>query len=227
MLTIICGEDTVGSRNYYNQLKKEYLIQGIEIREINYQDVVKLSQWLAESRSLFGDKRIFFTSRLNKQFRKDNKLFLQELQKLAKLKDVLVIDWEEISAWELKLKKLGQIKEFKADRTIFKLLGLALPGKRQVFINYLNYLDKTLSENFIFIMLVRHARNLILISQGITPAKVQTWQKYKLEAQASAWKKENLINFYQALFKIEIGMKTSTNPYTVKESLEILACHFL
>ena len=104
MLTIICGEDTSASRSYFSSLKKEYSNKGYEIRDIAYQNIESINLWSSESPSLFGDKKVFFSEKLNKHFRKDNAMFTSELQKIAKIKDVELITWEDVSLWELKLK---------------------------------------------------------------------------------------------------------------------------
>ncbi|MBI4226436.1 hypothetical protein HY612_04980 [Candidatus Roizmanbacteria bacterium] len=227
MLTIICGEDTVASRNYYTALQQQYKNKGYEISNIVFSDIEKIDKWLGESVSLFSQKKVFFTANISKKIRQDNKTLLNELEKIAKMKDIELIDWEEVSKWELKLKKLGLIKEFKPDQTIFKLLDSLWPSNRIVFISLLDKLSTNLDENFIFIMLVRYVRNLILVKEGVNPTTIQPWQLFKLKKQASLWKIANLINFYEALFKIDLGLKTSTNPFSIKDSLEILACHFL
>ena len=227
MLTIICGEDTSASRSYFASLKKEYSKKGYEIRDIAYQNIESINLWSSESPSLFGDKKVFFSEKLNKYFRKDNPAFTSQLQKIAKTKEIEMVDWEDVSLWELKLKKIGSVKEFKPNQTIFKLQDALYPGNRQGFISLLESLSENMDENFIFIMLVRYVRNLIIIKEGGMPAKMQSWQTYKLKSQVSHWKTENLVNFYEALFKIEIGLKTGSNPFSIKESLEILACHFL
>lgn len=227
MLTIICGEDTITSRNYFTSLKKNFSSKGFEIRDVKYEEVGNITRWLADSPTLFFKKRVFFSENLNKKIKRDSKTILKELQDIEKMKDVELIDWEGVSQWELKLKKLGRVKEFKPDKTIFKLLDTLYPGNRTVFISLLDSLGQKLDENFIFIILVRYVRNLIIIKEGAVPPRMQPWQTYKLKSQADRWKSENLVNFYEALFKIDVGLKTSSNPFSIKESLAILACHFL
>jgi len=227
MLTIICGEDTISSRNYFISLKKNYSGKGFEIRDIKFNEIVEITRWLADSPSLFSQKKIFFTERLNKYIRKENQKLTDGLQKIEKMKDVELVDWEEISRWELKQKKIGLVKEFKPSQTIFKLLDSLYPGNRISFVSMLDKLAKDLDENFIFLMLVKYVRNLILVKDGANPPSMQSWQVYKLKSQAKYWKIENLVNFYEALFKIEVGIKTSSNPFSIKESIDILACHFL
>ncbi|MBI4009085.1 hypothetical protein HY357_02535 [Candidatus Roizmanbacteria bacterium] len=227
MLTIICGEDTSASRNYFLSLKKDYKEKGYEIRDIRPDELSSISLWLGESPSLFSIKRVFFSQNVNKYVRRDSMSLINDLKKLEKNTDVELIMWESVSLWELRLSKLGKVKEFRPRETIFKLLDSAYPGNRNLFISLLNSLSDKSDENFIFLMLVRQIKNLLLLKQGFSPVKMQSWQTYKLKSIAKSWKLENLISFYEALFKIEVGLKTGTNPYSIKESLDILACHFL
>ena len=227
MLTIICGEDTIASRNYFVSLKKDFLTKGFDIREIKFEEIKEIPRWLAESPTLFFQKKVFFSENLNKKIKKDNKSMLAELQMVNQMSNADLIDWEGVSVRELKFSKLGKIKEFKPDQSIFQLLDELFPGNRSDFIKLLGRLTQDLDENFVFIMLTRYVRNLILVKEGVNPAKLQSWQVYKLKSQTKQWKIENLVNFYEALFRIEVGLKTSTNPFSIKKSLDILACHFL
>lgn len=227
MLTIICGEDVISSRNYLQTLKQQYLLKNFEVKNISVQEIESISLWLGESQSLFFTKRIFFSEYLNRHIRRDNKKLLAELKKIEKLKDVELIDWESVSLWELKLAKVGNVKEFKPRESIFKLLDSLYPTNKSTFLSLLLSTTIDIDEHFIFTMVVRYVRNLIVIKMGSIPLKMQSWQAQKLKLQASFWKSQNLFNFYEALFKIEIGTKTSTTPYSIKNSLAILACHFL
>ena len=227
MLTIICGEDTIASRNYFVSLKKDFLTKGFDIRDIKFEEIKEIPRWLAESPTLFFQKKVFFSENLNKKIKKDNKSMLAELQMVNQMSNADLIDWEGVSVRELKFSKLGKIKEFKPDQSIFKLLDALYPGNRSDFIKLLGRLTQDLDENFVFIMLTRYVRNLILLKEGVNPPTLQTWQVRKLQFQAKQWKIENLVNFYEALFKIEIGLKTGSNPFSIKKSLDILACHFL
>ena len=227
MLTIICGEDTIASRNYFVSLKHNFSSQGIEVRNLKFEEITDLLNWSADSPSLFFEKRVFFSEHIIGKIKKDNKIIVSLLQKINSKREVHLFNWESISSWELKFKKIGQIKEFKPNQTIFKLLDSLYPGKRADFISILDVLASDLDENFIFQMLVRYTRNLILTKEGVNLSSLQTWQMRKYQSQANRWKTENLINFYEALFKIEVGIKTSNNPFPSIKSLEILACHFL
>lgn len=231
MLTIICGEDIISSRNHFLSLKKEYREKGFEPTELTVDDVLRISDLIADSISLFSLKKVYFIENINKQLSRKTDLktknIFDQFKKIEKMNDVELIIWEGLSQRELKFSKTGKIKEFKPDQNIFKLLDLIYPGNLNMFISRLNSLSRIADENFIFFMLLRHIRNMILINEDKLPPRMQSWQIYKFKKQLKYWKRENLVNFYQALFKIEMASKTSTSPFSIKESLEILACHFL
>ncbi len=227
MITIICGEDVVSSRNYLISLKKQFSAKNIEIKDIASSDIENLSRWLGESQTLFSEKKVFFSENLNRHIRRDNKKLLDELKKIEKMQDIELIDWESVSQWELKLVKVGRVKEFKPKESVFKLLDNLYPSNKQKFIILLESLSGDTEEQFLFTMIHRHVRNLLVVKSGELPVRVQAWQLQRLKFQAGFWKSENLINFYEALFRIELGIKTSSSPYSIKDSLAILACHFL
>ncbi len=229
MLIIICGEDSVSSYNYYSSLKKSYQDKKYEILDIASSDLENISKWMGESQSLFSQNKVFFTVNLNKRLsRKLNLKINKIVEQLIKDKKVEVVDWEEeISARELKFPSGPVIKELKPPQNIFKLQDALYPGNLKNFVTMLNQLTESVDENFVFIMLVRHLRNLLLVKSGQTSSKMQSWQIAKLKNQASKWQLDKLIGFYDSFHKIDISQKTSTNPYSLKKSLDILACYYL
>ncbi len=229
MLTIICGEDPVASFNYYSLLKKDYLKKNYEIIDIDASDLANISSWMGESQSLFSQKKVFFTQNVNKKLsRKLNLKINKIVENLIKDKSVEVVTWEEeISARFLKFPKGPTVKEFKPSETIFKLQDSLYPGNLKVFVSMLNLLTESVDENFIFIMLARHLRNLILVKSGEIGGRLQSWQVYKLKNQAAKWDQEKLINFYDSLHRLDVNQKTSSTPYNLSESLDILASYFL
>lgn len=227
MLTIICGEDTVSSRNYLISLRRQYAAKNFGITNIHPSEIESLTRWLGESQSLFSEKKVFFSESLNRHIRRDNKKVLDEIKKIARLKEVELIDWESVSAWELKIGKIGSVKEFKPKDSIFKLLDSLYPTNKREFILLLGSVAENQDPHFIFTMLVRHVRTLILVKDHVPPSRLQSWQIRKLQFQSGFWKLENLILFYESLLKIEISEKTGSTPYSLKDSLAILACHFL
>ncbi|PJC80770.1 hypothetical protein CO008_00970 [Candidatus Roizmanbacteria bacterium CG_4_8_14_3_um_filter_36_12] len=229
MLTIICGEDSITSRNYYSSLKKNYQDKDFQVIEIPSSELENIPSWMGESRSLFKENKVFFTVNVNKRVsRKLNLKINKVVDQIIKDKTIEVVDWEEeISSRSLKFPKGVTVKEFKPSQNIFKLQDALYPGNLKSFLSILNQLTETVDENFVFIMLIRHLKNLLLVKTGQSNSKLQSWQIAKLRNQASKWRQDKLINFYDAFHKIDVSQKTSTNPYSLKKSLDILSCYYL
>lgn len=229
MLTIICGEDSIASRNYFTDQQKVFLENNFEIVNVSYQQVLELDESEASSTSLFTQKRVYFTNSLNKKvLKKLNSKTERKIKEIIVSKEIQVFNWEEeTSSRDLKSIKGIIVKEFKPSQNIFKLLDSCYPGNLKTFINTLDIVSESTEDIFIFIMLARHVRNILIIKQGERLPKLMSWQIAKLSNQAKYWKLENLINFYQGLHRIDVNAKTGRTPYSVKKSLDILACYYL
>lgn len=229
MLTIICGEDSIASRSYFLEQEKNLREKDFEIVNVDYSQVLELDESEASSASLFTQKRVYFTNSLNKKILK--KLNLKTERKVKEIiisKKIQVFNWEEeTTARDLKSIKGIIVKEFKPSQNIFKLLDSCYPGNLKTFINSLNILSESTEDIFIFIMLARHMRNILITKMGDKVPKLMSWQIAKLSNQAKYWKLENLINFYQGLHRIDVNSKTNGTPFTVKKALDILACYYL
>jgi len=229
MLTIICGEDSISSRNYFLEQQKIFAEKGYEIVNVDYRLVLELDESEASSASLFSQKRIYFTSNLNKKvLKKLNVKTEKKIKDIINSKIIQLFDWEEeTSSRDLKSIKGIVIKELKPSQTIFKLLDSCYPGNLKQFITILQTISQSSKDVFIFIMLARHMRNILITKLGERLPKLMSWQVTKLANQAKHWKLENLINFYQGLHRIDVNAKTSNSPYSIKKSLDILVCYYL
>lgn len=237
MITILCGEDTATSRNFFVQLKRQYTQKGYEIKDITPAQLYELPKWLGESVSLFGTKQVFFVERLEsiiqrRRGRKSSKpadpnSLDSIIAKIAADRGIEMIDWEEKSGREIKLKDNALVKEFKPSKNIFGLLDCFLPGKKSEFIIQLRELCQAEDENFIFVMLYRHIKALILATDSSFSKTVQPWQRTRLKNQAILFGKKQLVAMYEALYRLELGNKTGTNPQGLRKGLEILACYYL
>ena len=229
MLTIICGEDSISSRNYFTDKEKLLKEKDFEIVNIDYHQVLDLDETGSSESSLFATKRAYFTNSLNKKvLKKLNLKTERKIKEIISSKKIQVFDWEEeISARDLKSIKGIIIKEFKPSQNIFKLLDSCYPGNLETFTSTLNTVSESTEDILIFIMLVRHMRNILITKMGDKIPKLMSWQIAKLSNQAKYWDEKNLINFYQGLHRIDVNSKTNGTPFTVKKSLEILACYYL
>lgn len=229
MLTIICGEDSVSSREYLNTIRKQYEEVGNDIKYIKPTEMSEINKWLSDSISLFSQKTMFFTEGLNKKISKrSNPTLFSLVEELAKKKDIELVDWEsDVSSRELKISKGVTIKEFKLPASIFKLLDACYPHNLKQFISILYSLSAKIDDVFIFIMLARHIRNLIIIKREQVIKSLQSWQAAKLKSQAKLWDAEKLDSFYEGLYRIDQLVKTGRNPFSIRRSLDLLACYFL
>lgn len=229
MLILICGEDNVGSRNYFLSLKDSYKNKNYEITNIIISDLPEIDKWLSESVTLFGNKRVFFIENLNKKIsKKSPNIYLNLIDKYIKDKNIEIIDWEDqTSSRELKITGNVYIKEFKPSKNIFHFLDSCYPKNLTAFLQLSNTLSDNIDDFFIFTMLTRHIKNLIYANNDNFPKKLAGWQIAKLKRQANLWDKDKLVSFYDGLYRIDLSTKTSTNPYSVKQSIDILATYYL
>lgn len=236
MLITICGEDTISSRNYLNQLKAEYLKANIEIRQVPIAEFGDILGWIGSNMSLFSTKTVFFTEHLESIIikKRGKKPAVRTVKtnediaiEIASRKDITVVNWEEKQGREIKLKEVSQVKEFKPATTIFKLLEECYPSNLKRFVSLLQLLTQTQDEMFLFIMLYRHIRTLILAQSDTYSKTCPPWQKAKLKAQSKLWKIEKLVEFYEGLARVESSTKSGNNPHGIRKSLEILACYYL
>jgi len=229
MLTIICGEDSIASRNYFIEQQKLFKEKNFEVVDLDHRQILEMDETGASESSLFSTKRIYFTNSLNKKvLKKLNSKTEKKIKDIIASKEVQVYDWEEdTSARDLKSIKGIVVKEFKPSQNIFKLLDSCYPGNLNTFLENLNGLSGLTEDIFIFIMLARHMRNILIVKTGEKIPKLMSWQIAKLSNQAKFWDLKNLLNFYEGLHRVDVNSKTNGTPFSVKKSLDILACYYL
>ncbi len=231
MLIVVCGEDVVSARKVYLAQIEIYKKKGFRTRDIVSSDLESLHKSGTSEIDLFGTPEVYTIAKLSSAY-KGRKVtpIKTAIVELAASKDIILIDWEEgKSAYDLStLKKIAsQFLENKPPASVFQLLDICVPGKLIPFVSLLRELDKTQEALFVYTLLYRHMRKLILAQENIFDAKTAPWQKAKLTAQARLWPSQKLLAFYEGLAKIDVGMKTSSNAFDMSKSLELLSCYYL
>jgi len=233
MITVYCGEDPVAARAAYIKAIAAYTDQQLEIISLPSSSILDIKKGLADNLSLFSSQKVFCIENLEKySFKKSTKATKNEvyeaLVSIAADRSIILLDFEDAKqARELKLKDLATVHESKPATSIFKLMDECVPTNKVQFIKSLRAVCDTQDEMFVFIMLMRHVRQLVLAAHDALSSKLPPWQKGKVLAQAKRWDKKLLTHFYSSLIKIEINAKTSADHYGIRKSLEILACHYL
>lgn len=227
MIQVVCGEDAASSRSYVVSQKKAYRSKGYHVQDIVPAQIYDVQKEGEHAAGLFEQKRVFFVQGLCPYLARSRKM-TKTLQELQDRDDLEIIDWEDgASTYELGIKKKEIVKEFKAAASVFQLLDLLVPGKKKKFIETLTLLRNSQEEMFIYVMVTRHMRGILLAKYGNLPGRIAPWQKTKLLSQARSWKEDKIIGFYEALAKIDHALKTSTTPFSLGSSLEILALYYL
>ncbi len=229
MITIIHGDDTAVSRNYYYDLRsksKEHLV--LDGAKITLTD---LTQAL-EGQDLFGEsKDIFIEELLSK--RKASKE-LESLTSIISSTPQNVVIWESKELTKKQLQQFNNItiKQFDIPKVIFALLDALKPknGKQLIDLFHKTLQDK--DTEFVFFMLQRQVRILLTIfsmnqesskhEQISEVSRIAPWQKGKLDKQASLFTKEKLLELHSKLFDIEYGLKTGNLSLSLIPTIDML-----
>lgn len=223
MLLVVAGEDSIQSREYIAQLKKKYHQQHASVYEISPKQLDEAKKDMV-TQTLFTDKIIYFTEGLIGHIAKQKKKKAEELKKIHENDALLVVDWENgKSLYSLGLKAAPYLKEFKPDASIFDLLDSCFPGNKQRFIKLLNEVMETQDPVFVFTLLHRHAKSLLVLKHNPGQWKGSPWQKTKMTGQASRWDDKKLLKLYDGMTRIDLALKTNSTPYSIRASLEIIA----
>lgn len=224
MIQIICGENSIASRDYFLEIKKNLQKQNYFISEIRPENIADLTEPETIT-PLFYQNKAFFAENLYQKISK-NKKIIDKLVQLFSTKFDLYI-WEEKTKYELKSFSRFKIIEFKLEKNIFNLLDNFFPGNKESFYTMLHQIINEKNENLFFYLLTKRIRQLILVKTNQNLPLIQPWQLYRLKKQASKWSLANLVKIYQSFFSIEIDLKTSQTPYTLLQLIDITSCFFL
>lgn len=227
MFLLVCGEDTVKSRGYISALKKSYRDKNHRVMEITPSELDDQLKNEADI-SLFGEPTIYITQGLLGHWSKKKIKSADQIKELIDDQVIKVIDWEQgKSLYDLRLKPAPHIKEFKVDTSIFDLQDMIMPGQKTNFIDRLNRLKEIQDPFLLYTMVHRHTRLLLLLNTNQPTGNVNPYVKTKAAGQARKWETQKLKQFYFGLTKIDQAVKTSSTPYNIPQSLEILACYFM
>lgn len=227
MIQIVCGEDSASARAHVSQLQKYYTEKSYLVHEIEPKEIFDIQKEGEYSAGLFQEKQVFIVRNLSQYLSRSRK-WSSTVKELSLHKDIYVIDWEDgKSTYELGLKDKKIIKEFKLSSTVFTFLDSCIPGNTTQYISHLHTVLQTQEDMFLYLMLCRHIRSLILARYNSFAERIAPWQKMKLTALAKKWDEKSLLRFYRGLIKIDQTTKTGTSPYTIRQALEMLGAYYL
>jgi len=228
MITVICGEDTISSREYFTQQIAALKEKSFDVVYVTPQELEEKTKDEESAPTLFDTHQAYAVVGLNAYVKKYSSSKLPtQLANFEKKKNDHIIDWEDgVISRDIKL-KVGTVKEFKVSENIFKLADALYPKNLSYASRTLSTLGLTQGTSFILFMIMRHIRRLLLVEGGARIVGLADWQRGRLRQQVGRWRREDLISFYRALIRLDISSKTGTNPLSPMKTLEAVFCYYL
>jgi hypothetical protein len=214
MITIIHGNDIVASRKYFFDQKIKQS-GSLLIDEPSF-SLTDLTQIL-DGGGLFEETKFLFIEQFLSKRKKsvEKEAIIAYLLKKAVSHSIWLWEGKELERSALTPFGSATVKDFKLPSTLFTLLDALRPGNGRQLIRLFHQTLATTDTEMIFFMLIRQFRILLaLVEPGdmvIDEARrLPTWQRGKVEKQASLFGSASLLKLYSQLFQIELAQKTGT-----------------
>lgn len=225
MLILIHGDDIAASRTYFTELKQQHRDHTVlDGHSLNLTDLAQM----LEGGGLFSDTKTLFIEQFftKKKIAGDFKQIVSYINAQAPTATIILWEGKELDRTALGLFKGSSIKVFKLPQSLFTFLDAIRPQNGPQLVQLFHQTLNTMEEDAIFYMLIRHFRILLgLISEPKAEIeelkRLQDWQRGKLEKQASAFSKQQLINLYQQLYDLEYAHKTGGSAISLASSIDI------
>jgi hypothetical protein len=229
MITLLHGNYSESSRKEFIRLKEESRAKDVRALNGATLDLTSLTQAI-ESHSLFSAKGgpapdgrdvVIFIENLFGKLGRKTKL-IESLTNSINKSSADIILWEdkEVGASVTKNLQQAKITLFKVPSLIFQLLDGIAPDAARLVLPLYTTVSQTEVPELIFAMIVRRIRQLILISDGIMPERLQGWQLTRLTRQAKLFTMDRLVSMYKQLLDMEFSVKNGSSPFTLKELTE-------
>jgi DNA polymerase III delta subunit len=206
----IHGDYHMGSRNLLTSLIEQGKNGQKEVIELDGSslDLNGLIQ-ATQSNSLFGGEKLIVIENLFSRLKsKEQEEMLKWLKTYDNSNDIVF--WEKKSIGKIlqrNLPKNTTVKEFKTPAIIFKIVETLSPANKKQALNLLESILEKEPAEFVFAMVVRQIRMLLLIAGGETVGGAP-WMVGKMKKQASSFSLEKLTERYQKLYEIDKEIKT-------------------
>jgi len=211
MITVIHGDDTTSSRDYFYSEKAKF--NNPIIFDNNNFNLTDFLQSLS-GKSLFNvEKNIFLDGIFSSKKASTDQIdsIISEINKPRSPIDFFVWEGSGLSKTFLNQFPKATIKFFKLPQSVFSFLDGIRPNNPQNISLFHNAL-KNSDEGFLFSMLTRQFRLLMDSNENggsIEETKrLQPWQKEKLQRQSKMFTTEQLKKAYHKLYETDLGIKT-------------------
>ena len=231
MITLIHGDDTLASRNFYYSLKSEskdtIVFDGASLALTDAQQALS-------GDDLFGTtKDIFIENLLSKKKSQKELDVLEDLINQNSNATITLWEGKELTKKQSGVFPKATVKLFKIPSTIFALLDGLQPknGKQLIELFHKTLTDK--DAEFVLVMLQRQVRILLALSsrhpeldsgsiQIPEISRLAPWQMGKLSKQANEFTLKQLISLHTKLFHLEKDMKTGGLTQPLDNAIDFL-----
>lgn len=223
MITVICGEDILSSRNKIQELLNTSV--GYEIIKLDailhsLTDIIGA----VESQSLLADDKLIVIENLFSLPASKNKLqILTLLKNNENLRKIIIWEGKQISRTDIyKFFQKPVIFNFPIGVNIFRFLdSVGIAGTDEILHEF-HKLLKSHQAELIYAMLLRQYRLLILSKDKSIKniPNLSSWQIAKLNSHAAHFDLQYLIRKYRLLLQIDISIKSGTTVYSVADLLD-------
>lgn len=224
MIYLIHGDDNVSAGKKVDEIinQNKPLIR-VDFRK---EELYKFSEALA-GRDLFSVQKIVLAENA---FRLPAKSFNKLLENIEKADleniDLIFLENEKLKKIQEEKIKNSKIFKFVLPQYYFEFIDSLAPRNGKNLVSLFRHAVETQSSEEVFYSITRRLRLLILLRQEnynhSDIQKLNSWQITRIEQQAKRWKNQELSDFYNKLFEIEVKMKSGELPLPLKDYIDIL-----
>ncbi len=227
MITIIHGDSTDESREYFLKIKTKFQnLFCLEGQNITEGDLIN---FFSGGNLFYEEKNLMIENLLSKnKAGKNLDQLIAILNEHERKSNIIMWEEKEVSQKNLNLFPKAQVQIFKIPKLIFNFLDNIKPGNGKNLIVIFHKLLENSPVEIILYMMVRQLRLLIAVSSSNKSdtieelEKIAPWQKGKIERQAVFFERDKLINLYKKLYDIDLSGKTGALSTPVTHAIDFL-----
>ncbi len=222
MITIIHGDDTSASRNFFIDKKDKSSAPVID-EKLTLLDIKQQGS----SGGLFEKPEALFVEGFITNSKPGKNLDEIAFYLKKNSKEIDIYFWERKELTKKQLSQFGPavtVETFKIPKNTFGFLDGLRPESGKRNIEFFHDALSGSSEELLFFMLIRQFRLLLAVSSDSSIDEVKRlapWQKSKLASQAKSFSGEQLIKIYKKLNDIDLAQKTGGLTMPLRETIDI------
>lgn len=173
-----------------------------------------------EPADLFGNSNFVILSGLLAGGKKKSQEKIIQYLKTENHQNLLLYETKSIHPSTLRQFKNATIENFKVEVDIFRFLEKIHPNQKNALLaSYNDLLAKKSEPEFIFAMLTRQVRQLIIAKTNPKQLKAPPFAINKLKQQAGSFTLDQILNMHADLYHIDLAIKTGKTQLDLKTLL--------